>query len=142
MVQEQATKWIQSYPCRTKTSQETDKSSRNFFQPSEKPKVIYALNPLEFGKSCEDPSWNHRTSTPHRSETNGIAERAVCRTKERTSAILLHSGFNEKSWADSMECYRQLRNVEDILADGRPPYERRSGEPFKGPTIPFGAING
>ena len=26
-----------------------------------------------FGKSCEDLSCNHRTSTPHRSETNGIA---------------------------------------------------------------------
>ena len=33
-------------------------------------------------KTCEDLSWNHRTSTPHRSETNGIAERAVRRVKE------------------------------------------------------------
>ena len=26
------------------------------------------------------------------------------------------------------------------LADGKTPYERRIGEPFKGPTIPFGAM--
>ena len=37
--------------------------------------------------------WNHRTSTPHRSETNGIAERVVRRIKEGTSAVLLQSGL-------------------------------------------------
>ena len=41
------------------------------------------------GKSCEELSWNHCSSTPHRSETNGIAERAVRRVKEGTSAVLL-----------------------------------------------------
>ena len=34
-------------------------------------------------------------STPHRSETNGIAERAVRRIKEGTSAVLLQSGLDE-----------------------------------------------
>ena len=38
--------------------------------------------PWTFGKACEDLSWNHCTSTPHSSETNGIAKRAVCRIKE------------------------------------------------------------
>ena len=49
-------------------------------------KVIYTDNSLEFGKACEDLSWNHCTSTPHRSDTNGIAEGAVRRVKEGTSA--------------------------------------------------------
>ena len=60
---------------------------------------------MEFDKACEDLSWNHCTSTPHRTETNGIAERAVRRVKEGTSAVLLQSGLNESWWADSMECY-------------------------------------
>ena len=51
------------------------------------------------GTSCEDLSWNHRTAALHRSETNGIAEWAVRRIKERTSAELLHSGLDEKWWA-------------------------------------------
>ena len=58
-------------------------------------------------------------STPHRSETNGIAERAVRRAWEGTSAVLLHSGLNESWWADSMECYTYLRNVTDLLSDGK-----------------------
>ena len=37
-----------------------------------------------------------------------------------------------------MVCY--LRNVQDLLSDGKTPYERRFGEPFKGPIIPFGSM--
>ena len=91
-------------------------------------------------KTCEDLSWNHRTSTPHRSETNGIAERAVRRVKEGTSAVLLQSGPDERWWSDSVECYCYLRNVQDFLADEETPHERRFGEPFRGPIIPFGAM--
>ena len=100
----------------------------------------YTDNSLEFGKDCEDLSWSHCTSTPHRSETNGIAERAVRRVKEGTSSVLLQSGLNESWWADSMECDTYLRNVTDLLSDGKTPYERLFGQPFKGPIIPFGSL--
>ena len=79
VVQDLATQWIQAYPCKNKTSQETQRSLQKFLEPERKPKVIYTDNSLEFGKACEDLSWNHCTSTPHRSETNGIAKRAVRR---------------------------------------------------------------
>ena len=35
---------------------------------------------------------------PHRSETNGIAERAVRRVKEVTSSLLVQSGSDEQWW--------------------------------------------
>ena len=140
VVQDLATQWIQAYPRKTKTSQETQRSLQKFLEPNSKPKVIYTDNSLEFGKACEDLSWNHCTSTPHKSETNGIAESAVRRVKEGTSAVLLQSGLNESWWADSMECYTYLRNVTDLLSDGKTPYERRFGRPFEGPIIPFGSL--
>ena len=130
VVQDLATQWILSYPCKTKTSQETER----------KPKVIYTDSSLEFGKACEDLSWNHCTSTSHRSQTNGIAESAVRRVKEGASAVLLQSGLDEKWLADSMECCIYLRNIQDLLSDGKTPHERRFGEPFKGPIIPFGSL--
>ena len=64
---------------------------------------------------------------------------AVRRVKEGTSAVLLQSGLDEKRWADSMECHCYLRNIQDLLSDGKTSYERRFGVPFKGPIIPFGA---
>ena len=97
-------------------------------------------NSLEFGKCCEDLSWNHGTSTPYRSETNGVAARVVRRIQEGTSAVLLQSGLDEKWWADTMAGYCYLWNVQDLLSDEKTPYERRFGDPFKGPGIPFGSM--
>ena len=57
-----------------KLQQETMRNLRKFVDLDEHPKVVYSDNALEFGKACE--------STPDRSETNGIAERAVRRVKE------------------------------------------------------------
>ena len=56
VVQDLATQWLQSYPCKTKTSQETQKSLKKFLEPTRKPKVIDTDNSLEFGKSCEELS--------------------------------------------------------------------------------------
>ena len=117
MVQDLVTQWIQTYLCKNKTSQETQRSLQNFLKAEKKQKVIYTDNSLEFCKACEDLSWNHCTST-HRSETNGIAERAVRRVKEGTSAVLLQSGLNDSWWRDSMECYTCVRNVTDYYLMG------------------------
>ena len=100
------------------TSQETEKSLQKFLEPTRKPKVFYTENSQEIGKACEDLSWNRCTSKPHRSGTNGIAERAVHRIRGGTSAVLLQSGLDEKRWADSMECNCYLRNIQDLLSDG------------------------
>ena len=62
------------------------------------------------------------------------------RVKEGTSAVLLQSGLDENWWADSVECDTHLRNMQDLLSDGKTPYERRFGKPFNGPIIPFGSL--
>ena len=101
------------------TSQETQRSLQKFLEPERKPKVIYTDNSLEFGKACEDLSWNHCTSTPHRSETNGVAEKSSAQSKRRHLVVRFH--------------------VTDLFSVGKTPYERRFGQPFKGPIIPFGS---
>ena len=80
---------------------------------------VYTDNSMEFGRACKDLSWNQRNSTPHRSETNDIAERAVRRVKEGTSAVLLQSGLDERWCADSMECYGFMRNKISYLIGRR-----------------------
>ena len=62
------------------------------------------------------------------------------RVKEGTSVVLLQSGLNESWWADTLECYTHLRNVTDLLSVGKTSYERRFGQPFKGPIISFGFL--
>ena len=43
VVQDSATQWLQSYPCKTKSSQETSKNRMKFLEPSRKPKVVYTI---------------------------------------------------------------------------------------------------
>ena len=40
VVQDLATQWIQAYPCKNKTSQETQRSLQKFLEPDRKPEVI------------------------------------------------------------------------------------------------------
>ena len=39
-----------------------------------------------------------------------------------------------------MECDTYLRNIQDLLSDGKTPHERRFGKPLKKTTIPFGSL--
>ena len=103
-VQDDFTKWIhQSYPTKTETS-ETMSRLQRFLLPSQKPEMIDTDRSNEFMKVRQDIQWNHDTSTPRRSETNGVAERAVRRVKEGTAIALLQSGLPEEWWGSAMEC--------------------------------------
>ena len=80
---------------------------------------------MEFGKTCQFLFY-----------TSSIPEKWH-RWKSRSTS---ESGLDGRWWSDSMECYTYLRNVTDLLSDGKTPYDRRFGEPFKGPIILFGAL--
>ena len=128
VVQDLATQWIQAYPCIHKKPREACKSSWN-------PRRIlksFTLTSLEWESLRSSPGI---IATQHRSETNGIGKSSASE-----SAVLLQSGLDEKRWADSMECYCYLRNILDLLSDEKTLYERRFGEPLKGPIIPFGSM--
>ena len=122
----------QRNPCQTKTSQETEKNSTRVYRNRLRSQKLFIRTIyLEFGKYCEELSWYYRTTTLHRSETSGIAERAVYVEQKETSAVLLQSGSDDKWWSDSMECYCCLRDDRDLLADEKSQNERRFGESFK-----------
>ena len=118
-----------------------EKLAKVFLEPERKPKVIKTDNSLEFGKACEDLSWNHCTSTPHQPETNGIAERAVRRVKEGTSAVLLQSVLNESWWAEFYGMLHLMCETSQIYClMGRRPMKDVLGQPSNGPIIPFGSL--
>ena len=136
LVQDLATQWIQ----KPKLLRKHKGACKSSWSRIGSLKSFTLTIPWKLAKPGEDLSWNDCTSTPHRSETNGIAERAVRRVKEGTSSVLSQSGLSESWWADSMECYTYLRNVQDPVSDGKTPCERRFGKPFEGPIIPFGSL--
>ena len=60
-------------------------------------------------------------------------------SKENTSSVMVQSGLQESWLAEALECCGYLRDVQDLLADGQTPYERRYNSPFDGPISLFGA---
>ena len=83
LVQELATQCLQSYPFKTKSFQETQKNLMKFLETTRKPKVIYSDNSLEFGKSCEELSWNHCTSTAHTHQKQiGLLEEQLAQSRK------------------------------------------------------------
>ena len=139
VVQDRYSSWLQGYASETKNTNDTKKGLTQFSGPLTKIKHAYTDNSKELDKACDELEIPHDTSTPHRPQTNGVAERAVRRVKEGTACTLTQSGFLDVWWAEAMACYCFLRNVVDVLACGRTPWHKRFGRPFKGPIIPFGA---
>ena len=138
--------WCRTWPlngsCRIRVKQKLHKKPREACKSSWSPrgtqKSFTLTIPWNSAKLVKiSPGIIVRQHHTDRKQMGLLRERRV---KEGTSAVLLQSGLNENWSANSMECYTYLRNVTDLLSDGKTPYERRFGQPFKGPIIPFGSL--
>ena len=120
---------------------------------------MYTDDSKEFEKARIDLEWPGDAATPYRPETNGVAEKAVRRVKEGTSAALVQSGFDEHWWDLAMLCYCFLRNIVDLVVSKVPiesiagsdptpveaaviamPHMHRFRAEFRGPVYPFGCF--
>ena len=108
------------------TVQETMDSLQKFLPP-DKIGLILTGNSTQFLRVRVDLCWNRNKSSPFRSETNGIAENAVCRVKEGTTALLVQSSFTAKWWGEAMERFFYFPHIQDKLADTKSWYGRRFG---------------
>ena len=102
-------KWLEGHPTQAKSTEKIIISVQRFLGPGVKASHAYSDNAKEIIKAMEDMGIVHDTSTPHRSETNGVIERAGRRVKEGTSACLVQSGLNEEWWDSAMYCYFFLK---------------------------------
>ena len=117
VVQDLPSQCIQSNPCETKTSQETEKSFKSSSNRHRSQRLTAPTTPL----NLENPAKNYHGITERLFliiRDNGLADRAVRRVKEGTLAVLLQSGLDETCRPDSMERNCFLRNVGDLFSDG------------------------
>ena len=72
----------------------------------------------------------------------GLLKEQCAEWKEGTSAVLLQSGLNESWWAESVECYTNLRKTSQIRhLMGRRPMKDVLGQLFQGQIIPLGSLD-
>ena len=143
VVQNSATRWMQSYPCRNKAAQETMRNEQRFLPQASNPGATSTDGSVEFTKECEDLSWNHEKSEPHRSDTNGIAQRAVRWIEEGTSTVFspIKIGWTTVGWSDGMLFLLYEKVSHNLWRDERKktPFERRYDTSFRVPMVPFGS---
>ena len=75
------TQWIQSYLCKKQTSQETQKSLQKVLEPANIVKIFPGIILRQ-----------HRTDR----KLMGLLTEQCAESRERTSAVLLQSGLDEK----------------------------------------------
>ena len=135
VVPDLATQWIQSYPCKTKTSQETERTSRKFLQPSEKPRVfLYGqfvgiwqnlwrnfLESLQLNASPFRDFW--------------YCWEWYAESRKELLQYCCNQVWTKNGGLNLWNCY--LRYVQDLLSYVKTPYAGRFGEPSKGPVIKF-----
>ena len=93
VVQDFFSSWVQSCPTRNDIAGDTRKILQQFLPPSKRPGKLDTDHSLHFHRACEDSSWGRDKSNPHRSDTNGIAERSVRRVKEGLATGLVQGGI-------------------------------------------------
>ena len=96
-------------------------------------------NAGELIKAAKSLGWLIESSTPHRSTSNAIAERAVRRVLDGARTLQFHGGMPRIWWPYAAKHYCWLHNV--MPRKGRPsPYFLRHKHNFKGILIPFAAL--
>ena len=133
VVQDLAIQWIQSYPCKTKTSPETQKSLQKFLEPTRKQKVI----------SIEEILWRSFLESLYVNTTQ-IGNKWDCREgsvvskrRDTCGTVVIRSG---KMVGGVHEVSLLSAKHSRFLSDGKTPCARRFGIPCNGPVIPFGAV--
>ena len=116
---DRGTRWMDFFPAVAKSTACTYKALQSF-NGTVKPKLIFSDNSGEIAESCEQLGYSHDTCTPHRHQSNGVAERCHRRCKEGTACQLVQSGFMAAWWHLAMRHYCFLYNVTEKCVNRGP----------------------
>ena len=111
-----------------------------FLEPTRKPKVMSTDTSLEFGKSCEESSWNHCTlnTTQIRNKRDCWKSSAQSERRHVCCIVATRSGWEMMGGFHGMLLLSAKHTRSLVWREDT--YERRFGMPSDGPVIPFGAM--
>ena len=89
--------------------------------------MIYSDGSREFISTIHELRLPHEVARPHRTQTNGVAERAVRRVLDGSRSILHQSGLLPTFGSEAVSCDVFLRNICDKDTLGPTAYEQRFG---------------
>lgn len=93
MIQDKATMWVDCFPKATKGTTDCIVSFQQFVGPKEQVRRFYTDGAQKHASAAHGPRWRHDVSTPHRPQSNGVAEHVVRRVLEGSISVLMKSGL-------------------------------------------------
>ena len=130
--------WSECTPLKARTEGNTFAAMRDFVGIREKVRMFHSDDARELKAAARRLGWRHRTATPYRPQSNGIAERSNRTVLEGTRCALYHAGMPETWWTFAARHFCMMLNI--LVRNKASPYFRRFNEPFRGRRIPFGAL--
>ena len=131
VIKDRATGFKRSFPSGTRSKQETKQAFMKFAGKGKKPQRAYFDNAPEFVESAKELGWMYDTSTPERSETNGIAERDMQDVRQGATSALLEAGCYPEHWPHASMHYCTSDAIEP-----QAPYLELSLNPNLGSILP------
>ena len=116
VVQDLATQWIQCDPCKTKTSQETEKSLFKFLEPSQAPKVVLYIQTTRWSLANLVKIYHGIIELQGLIDPRQMA--SLTEPFEEQKKVLQQYCYKQdwmKGGGQTMERYCYLRNVQDLL---------------------------
>ena len=102
IVRDVFTGWLDGYPAGSKCTEEVIHALQHFVSPTEKAGMVATDDALEYESACKQLGYRHRTSTPGRPQTNGIAERSVREALEGARTVMQQAGSPHRWWARAL----------------------------------------
>ena len=88
IVRDVATGWLDAYPAGSKLAEEVVASLQHFVSHAEKVGYIASDGAPEYKDACRTLGYRHKTSTPGRPQTTGVAKRSVQDAVQGARALL------------------------------------------------------
>jgi hypothetical protein len=123
VILDRATKWLECYPIADKSSDEVVRALKDCVGPAGHVGLFYTDCSPELDKARKEMKWLHRTSTPGRPQSNGVAERAVRKVLEGSRTLCEHAGLDAVWWPKAARHYCLSNNTE--IREGGSPWSRR-----------------
>ena len=105
IVRDVFTGWLDGCPAGSKCTEEVFHALQHFVSPTEKVGMVATDDALEYECACKQLDYRHRTSTPGRPQTNGIAERSVREAIEGARTVMQQAGSPHRWWARALRHY-------------------------------------
>ena len=118
-----ATSFLGVAPAAEKSAYEATNALSSCVSRRETVNSFYSDNASELFKAAKLLGWQHPTSTPYVSHTNGVVERQIRTVEEGTRTLLTQAGLPAKLWSYASHAFCHSRNV--AMRDGTSAWRKR-----------------